>query len=457
MFRFFFALLACILLFLPAKTQGLFESGLNNTGKNNTSQMILSGYTRAAGYIGLNKETDPLLHSLYSETALRMKATSGARGQAFADIRFRTGAEFGKAFTEIDVREAYADLYLGKFDLRAGKQISSWGRADGFNPTDNLTPKNYFVRSSDPDDMRLGNFMLRGRLKPWSFLIIEADVVPWYIPSNYRFDLVDMPDFVTIESPTHPGYIWDKSTVAAKLDLILSAAEGSVSWFSGYDPMPVLRPGALPNPPFTDFSLSLYQVPFRQQTLGADFATIILKTGLRGEFAWKKPIVSEEPDPLLPAEEIQWVLSLDREFGPLRLIASYNGKFIPGFTPADPPAAFDPAMLADSSLWPYLGPMLTGQIGNYNRVLFDQTNEWSHTVMVRPSLTLLHETLELEVNALYNISTSEYLLYPKVTWHISDGVRAEIGYQYYEGGDYTRFNWIRKVFNGPFCEIRINF
>jgi hypothetical protein len=101
--------------------------------------------------------------------------------------------------------------------------------------------------------------------------------------------------------------------------------------------------------------------------------------------------------------------------------------------------------------------MLTSQIGYYNRLLFDQTHEWSHTVMIRPSLPLLHETLELEVNALYNITTREYLIYPKVTWHISDGVRAEVGYQYYEGGDYTRFNWIRKVFNGPFFEIRINF
>ncbi len=457
MIRIFFSFLACSLLFLPAKTQGIFESNLNSPAGSNPSQLSFSGYTRAAGYIGIIKETDPLLHSLYSETALRMKASGGARGQAFADIRFRSGTEFGKTFTEIDVREAYADLYLGKFELRAGKQISSWGRADGFNPTDNLTPKNYFVRSSDPDDMRLGNYLLRARLKPLPYLMIEADIVPWYTPSGYRFDLVDMPDFVTIEPPTHPGFIWDKSSVAAKLDLIFSAAEGSISWFSGYDPMPVLRPGALPNPPFTDFSLSLNQVPFRQQTLGADFATIVLKTGLRGEFAWKKPMVTEEADPLLPEEELQWVLSMDREFGPIRLIASYNGKFIPGFSPADPPAAFDPAMLADPTLWPYLGPMLTSQIGYYNRLLFDQTHEWSHTVMIRPSLTLLHETLELEVNALYNITTREYLIYPKVTWHISDGVRAEVGYQYYEGGDYTRFNWIRKVFNGPFFEIRINF
>lgn len=453
----YFLLWIGLISFSSVFPQGLFESNLGQSADNENKGLNLSGYTRGAGYLALIKDTDPLLRSLYSETALRIKTHGGMRGQAFADIRFRTGMEYGDEFATLDIREAYADLYLGTVEFRVGKQISSWGRADGFNPTDNLTPKNYFVRSADPDDIRLGNYMIRGQYRPWSFLKLEADLVPWYTPSQYRFDMVDLPSFVSFADVSHPGFVWDKSTVAAKLDLVFPAAEGSVSWFSGYDALPVLKPGTLPAPPFTDFKLELLQVPYRQQTVGADFATVVLKTGIRGEIAWKKPEVSDSVDPYLPAEELQGVVSLDREFGPVRIILGYNGKFIPDFIPADPPQAFDPALLSNPAVWPMLGGMLTSQISYYNRILFDQTHEWSHSVLFRPSVALFHETLEIEVNSLYNFTTEEYLVYPKISWHVSDGILAVIGYQFYDGSDYTRFKWIKSAFNGPFFEIKINY
>jgi hypothetical protein len=49
------------------------------------------------------------------------------------------------------------------------------------------------------------------------------------------------------------------------------------------------------------------------------------------------------------------------------------------------------------------------------------------------------------------------MLYPKATWHLTDGLFAAAGYQYYHGDDYTRFSWIKNVFNGPFFEFRLTF
>jgi hypothetical protein len=419
--------------------------------------LSISGYTRATGYFGITSEEEATMKSLYSETSLKIKAKAGVRGQAYTDFRFRTGTEYGSEFSTLQIREAYLDLYLGKVDLRIGKQISPWGRADGLNPTDNLTPSDYFVRSPDYDDLRLGNFRIRGLYNPVSWLRLEADVVPWYTPSVYRFDQVEMPAFVTIRSPLHPGFHWDKTSIAGKLDLLFSGAEGSVSWFRGYDPLPVLKPGALPAPPFTDFRLELLQIPFRQQTFGADFATVILQTGIRGEIAYKIPEQGDSIDPFLPKSEIQYVVSIDKEVGPVRIIAAYLGKKVLDFVPADPPQEFDPAMISNPEVWPMLGGMLAGQIGYYNRILYDQTHEISHSVLVRPSVSLLHETLELEISTLYNFTTGEYLLYPKATYHVTDGLVVIGGYQYYEGDDYTRFSWIKNAFNGPFFEFRLTF
>lgn len=421
------------------------------------SGLSLSGYTRATGFIGIMSDQDPTLKSLYNESCLKLKAKAGSRGQAFTDIRFRAGTEFGSAFSELNIREAYVDLFLGKTEFRIGKQITPWGRADGWNPTDNLTPSDYFVRSPDHDDMRLGVYRVRGRYNPMEWLKLEVDLAPWYTPSVYRFDLVDMPAFVTISAPQHPGFQWDKTSIAGKVDLVFSGIEGSVSWFRGYDPLPALKPGTLPIPPFSDFRVELLQVPFRQQTFGADFASVILNTGIRGEIAWKTPEQGDSIDPLLPKPEIQWVLSLDRELGPFRIIAGYMGKYVSDFIPADPPQAFDPAMISDPSVWPMLGAMLAGQIGYYNRILYDQTHEWNHTVLFRPSVSLFHEALDLEISTIYNFTTEEYLIYPKASWKLADGLLATAGYQYYQGEEYTRFNWIRKTFNGPFFEFRLTF
>jgi hypothetical protein len=305
--------------------------------------------------------------------------------------------------------------------------------------------------------MRLGNYRIRAQYNPMEWLKIEADVIPWYTPSQYRFDQVDMPAFVTINPPLNPGFQLDKSSVAGKIDLIFTGIEGSVSWFKGYDPLPVLKPGSLPAPPFTDFKLELLQIPFRQQTFGADFATVILGTGLRGEFAWKIPEQGDSIDPFIPNSEIQWVISIDRELGPVRIVGGYMGKYVKDFLPADPPQAFDPAMISNPQVWPMLGPMLAGQISYYNRILYDQTHEWSHSILLRPSVTLFHENFDLEITGLYNFTTGEYLLYPKATYHLTDGLIASAGYQYYEGDEYTRFSWIKNAFNGPFFEFRLTF
>ena len=247
-----------------------------------------------------------------------------------------------------------------------------------------------------------------------------------------------------------------EGSIGIKMDFILNKLEGSLSWFNGYDPMMGLIPGALPTPPFTDFQIQLIPKPFRQSTFGGDIAFNLGSFGLRGEAAWEKPI-SDENNPAIPMEEISWVIGIDRSFGPLRILVEYFGKHMPDYTPLEAPDNFDPAMLQDQNTWPYLEAMLGQQIAYYNRVLYDQTDEWIHSLLLRPSLSLFHETLELEAAFLYNLTTEEYMLRPQLSYQLSDGISICGGYEYYYGPENTRFQWIEKVFNGPFGEIRISF
>ena len=102
----------------------------------------------------------------YGELSLQLRTAKSAYGDGFADARIRYGLQGDQQGTFIDLREAYVNAYLGPFDLRLGKQIIVWGRADALNPTNNLTPVDFRIRSPLEDDIRLGNVGARALPAP---------------------------------------------------------------------------------------------------------------------------------------------------------------------------------------------------------------------------------------------------------------------------------------------------
>src|SRR4051812_16495442 len=60
----------------------------------------------------------------------------------------------GKAETEL--REGYVTTSYRSFDLKLGRQIIAWGRADGVNPTGNLVAEDLTLLTPDDADRRLG-------------------------------------------------------------------------------------------------------------------------------------------------------------------------------------------------------------------------------------------------------------------------------------------------------------
>lgn len=441
---------------LPLSGQSLFTSTISEKEGIGGGILDIGGFIRGTLYTGWNSEDEAEIKTSYAESALKLSAKPNQWGKAYADIRFRTGYFDGEPSSQFDLREAYVDLYLKKFDFRFGKQIKVWGRADAFNPTQNLTPYDYFLRSPDIDDSRLGNLVMTGRYHPTSFLHLEIDWVPFYRPSIYRFDLLDMPEMVDFTEGQYPDARMKNGSLGFKADLILNKLEGSISYFSGYDAMPGLAIGNLPTPPFENFVISLTPSAYKQSTIGADFAINLGEFGIRAEIAREKP-EEDINNPALPMEEISWVLGIDRSFGSFRILAEYYGKKIQDFEHLDPPIDYNPAILQDPSIWPHLGSMVADQIKYYNRILFSQTHEWIHSLLFRPSVSLFHESLDIEFTGLYNFTTKEYMLRPMLSYEIADGIECKAGYEHYYGPDNTSFDWITGIFNGPFAEIRISF
>ena len=86
--------------------------------------------------------------------------------------------------TNLDIREAYLSLSLGKFDFRVGRQIMTWGLGDLVFINDPF-PKDWVaLLSGQPlQYLKIGSDALNVRFHP-GFLDVQAILMPFFEPDN---------------------------------------------------------------------------------------------------------------------------------------------------------------------------------------------------------------------------------------------------------------------------------
>ncbi|PVZ16369.1 MULTISPECIES: hypothetical protein [unclassified Pseudomonas] len=170
------------------------------------------------------------------------------------------------------VREAFWRYDVADYSLKVGRQIVVWGRADAVNPTDNLSPRNYRLLTPVDGEQRWGNDGISlSHDSGWGTLQGS-----WYPHAKQsQIPLLSLPG-VTYRQEDSQRDQW-----ALKWDMTGDSADGSVSWFDGTDPLPVLVPGGI-GP-----SGALVRVRAQHvRVLGADFSTTQGSTVWRAEVAY---------------------------------------------------------------------------------------------------------------------------------------------------------------------------
>jgi len=433
-----------VMLFLCATlaAQGLFEEA--EGGKDQENAYELNGYLRSTIFVGKVPEGNQgEIKSGYGEFSLKLKASKRSFGDAFAEVRFREGYEFNEYVSEINLREAYVNAYLGPFDFRAGHQIVAWGRADGMNPTDNITPKNMLVRSSNEDDRREANFLIRSFLNVQP-VRLEVIWVPFFRSSVIPTNLLPFPPGITLEEPDYPETKLENSAFAVKLNLELASFDGSLSYFNGHNPFPGID-AAIPDPFSPGMEVSIFPKSYRMHVLGADFSTTVAGSfGLRGEVAYKKPHQDHKKFVHIPNPDFQYVLGLDKEFsGNFSVILQYIGRYVFDYYPLVVP--LEPA------------DMPAYQLALKNRMVTSQLYEICHSLSCRAGWNLLHETLKLELVGMVNITSEEYFLRSKMAYDIADALTFTLGGELYSGPANTLFDAIDSHLNALFAELKISF
>ncbi len=406
----------------------------------------LNGYIRGTVYAGkVPNENDAEIKTIYAEPALKLRVRKGDFGDAFADTRFRFGYDGETTTARLDLREAYVNVYPGPFDIRLGHQVIVWGRADGINPTNNLTPFSWRMRSPYEDDQKLGNLALRGyyNLAPFR---LEAVWVPLYRATE--LPKLPFPDFISL-TEDYPDPRLQNGLGAARAHLELPVVEMSISYLYGYSPLPGFVAESIGLDTTGALSVVLARTPYRHHVVGFDFSTAVSDLfGLRGEAAYRYP-EQEGDDWRNPVEDIYYVVGVDREFGDIMIIAQYIGRYAWDWQWV---GRFEGAASLEGDAIPDIAAA-ESILARVNQLVHGQPDEWQHSVSGRVSWDLLHQTLSLELSGLFNFITEEWTIRPRASYDLTDSLEFALGAELFGGPTDTLFGAVDAIQSAGYGQL----
>ena len=344
-----------------------------------------------------------------------------------------------------ELREGYFEVVREHWEIRAGKQIIVWGRADEINPTDVITPKNFLLLMPEGQPgYRFGTTALKlDAFLPWAVRATGV-WVPVFTPSVIP---LDVPPGVEIEERL-PAIRLDEGSAGVKLDRSGGAVDGSLSYFYGFNPLPEIRVEEAHQDATTgNLAGRVALTHARQHMIGADAATARGRFGYRAEVAYVD--TSNEHgrrvDAVVPY--LFYVVGVERSFlENLSVIVQYVGRFVPDRV--DPERALaDPDPVRGRAR--FLAARETFVI---NQQLDTVQNGWS----LRVDKKFWNDTLDCELLGLHYIERNDYYLRPKISYELADGWRGTVGGEVFGGPQRSFFGRVRKN-TGAFVELAYSF
>jgi len=419
--------------------QSLFENA-SEASDSNKLAIDFNGYGRGSAYGGSENYN---YSSVFAEFGIQ-GTLSKKKAFLFTDLRFRAGTQFDSLYARFQLKETYAGYQSDKIDIYFGAKIVSWGRMDGFNPTDNITPYDYFFLSADPDDQKLPNMLLQTKWYITPKIDFELVLIPIYRPSIYRYDLFDLGEYTSFTNPTIPEITFNNGSVGTRFNFNLRKAGFSISYFHGFDPYYGFN---LYNISWEGFvpSIELTSQPYKKSTVGADFSVPLSSWIIRGEVAYNMTYDYAE-NMYIPNPCIEYVAGVEHQFWGITTILQYIGQYTLDFTPLnEQPGQGNP------------NEMIIAELTEFNRKIFNQQQETNHALSLSLTRSFAYEKINIEAMGYYNITSEEWFIRPKLSWDITDHLETSIGGFYSTGPDGSIFSYASKVLNGAFVELRVSF
>jgi hypothetical protein len=331
--------------------------------------------------------------------------------------------------TVADLREAYVDRSFAFIDIRGGRQIMVWGRADKLNPTDQLSVRDFRRLFVDDEDQRTGLAALDVTANAGDYRLKGVWVPEWRDPGLPLPDVGGGIRWI-FQEPDQP-----LEQFALKLDHTGSGGfDASMSFFHGYSKVPDIAPLAKVGGIDLAVKFPLINV------LGADFAWSVGDWGLRGESAFTRTDNVRGDDPYAQKPSLFSVLGVERTLiENFTVNAQYLNRWVSHYN--DPTSYGNPAvaLVATQS-------MITSQ----------QMVRMNHGLSLRPSYKILNDTLEMEVALVRWFVTKEQIFRPKVSYAITDQIKVIAGAQIFSGRPLSFFGRLNGT-EAAYVEIKATY
>ncbi len=323
-----------------------------------------------------------------------------------------------------DLVEGWLRYASGPLELRAGRQIIVWGRADRLNPTDNIGGRDYTLLVASDDEQRQGAAMVQARIGVGTFTF-DALWLPEFRPIRFPLEQ-DRPGIALLPDEQ----VRDSGQFALKLDRSGGSFDWSLSFFSGADRNRDFVASAPPlaSPPGT--RLALQQRYPKLRVYGADLAGAMGRFGYRAEVAFTEVLGVDTP--FRKNSNIWAVAGFDTTLDSgWNLNLQYSLRHI--FDYQDPRLIADPATRAIASL---------------SAAVNNQLDATQNGITVRVARKWLGDTLDFELAAITYFETGEAAIRPRLGYAINDRLRIAIGADVFVGPELSAFGRVRKLSAG---------
>ncbi|MBI5206148.1 MAG: hypothetical protein HZA11_14640, partial [Nitrospirae bacterium] len=308
---------------------------------------------------------------------------------------------------QIELREGYIDHVEKKWDLRAGRQIITWGLGDLIFIND-VFPKDYeaFFSGRPMEYMKKGIDGAKIGLYP-AFASFEFIAIPIFEPNNYtnakRFYMFDpMPNVTNREEKDPPSNL-ENTEFALRAYRDVAGFDAAVYLYRGFYRKPYMIPDNINNTTKITYhypKLSVYGASLQGRAL----------------------------DGVLSFEAGYYDSRQDRA-GTDYTAPNSQTKFLIGY---------------QRQLWEdfTIGLQYYNEyMHNYSEYVKNQPSglpkdrKLYQLATVRLTQLLMHQTLKLSFFSFYSTSDGDYMLNPEIKYNFSDHVWAAIGANVFGGGE----------------------
>jgi len=418
---------ACGLALTVTLVRGESDSDLREAGPSLQDILGLSGSIRAADFSkdkSFSTKTGYAVASIWATAA--PQEFWGIR--TYFDGRAQEQDLARSPHVSWDIREGYAQMTRGQFDLRAGRQVIVWGRADKVNPTDAWSTRDFALLAPNDDDQRLGVATLQATWNMGAYRAITLWQPEWRYPG---LPTPPLPPGMVLQNvaPKDPAQQW-----GIKFDHSGDGPDWSVSYSHSINRTPDLAVLS-PTPPGSLLGLDYRTVG----VVGADAAVPIGKFGLRAEVAYTRT-QDGGTDPLAQKRNVFAVVGCERTFdGVLNINAQYLYRRTFDFVP--------PSLISNPNT-----RLLAEQVD----LLSNQIAPDMYGASLRINYKAWNETLESEIAAAVWFKNGDSAISPKATYAFTDRLKGIVGGEIYHGPSQSFFGRLNRT-STAYAEFQVGF